>query len=265
MIGRKQSSSHSDWVRALAESRIAPDHARAHSLVRTAASRITARAARGEPVMAWSGGKDSIALQAVAEAAGVRESFIVLSRLEYPAFLDWVQRYSPAGLIEHTRTGIDLDWLRNNPAMLFPQTSETAARWFQRVQHAGQRDVMREYSKDSILLLGRRTQDGNYCGPVEDNGGRGYVDRTGFTRFCPLWDWSHEDVLNVVASFDLSLPPIYDWPDGFRVGTGPWAARQHTDSRAAGWRAVLDNDLSVVEHAARYDIPGARSALDGRK
>ena len=40
-----------------------------------------------------------------------------------------------------------------------------------------------------------------------------------FTRFSPIRHWTHEDVLAVAHYYDAPLPPFYDWPNGFIVGT----------------------------------------------
>lgn len=261
-LARKQQSSQEDWLEVWGHIQAHPDHSRAHALVEKAVER-TQDATRGRsPVVGWSGGKDSLALGVVAAAAGIRDHVMVTAsrELEYPAFLAWTEAHAPEGLYVEERSRLNLEWLADNPKMLFPNDSRVAGLWFQKTQHAGQREFMKR-TGHSTLLMGRRTADGNYCGPVVESGARAYHDRTGFERLSPIWDWTHEDLLTVIASYGVDMPPIYWWPDGFRVGTGPWAARQGTGTLENGWAEVLSIDPSVVESAARAGIPGASEAL----
>lgn len=261
-LGRKQASEHEDWLATLAHIQRRPDRQRARSLVETAALAVRQRV-RGLDRVAygWSGGKDSQGLRVVMEAAGVRQSVLVISGLEYPAFLAWCTDHMPWGLTIELREQLDLRWLAAHPHMLFPGDAQTAARWFQLVQHAGQRAYARRERLD-MLILGRRGADGNYLGRRTAPGAvPEYEDRDGFTRFSPIADWSHEDLLHVLATYEVPLPPCYSWPRGFRVGTGAWPARQWTGTHERGWAEVLSIDPSVVEEAARWDIPGSRRAL----
>jgi 3'-phosphoadenosine 5'-phosphosulfate sulfotransferase (PAPS reductase)/FAD synthetase len=261
-LQRKQRSDHGDWLLALAEIRQTPDRDRASALVKEAAARIVRRLRYREPLRpayGWSGGKDSLALEVVCEAAGLSDCVLVISALEFPAFLTWVTNNMPWGLTVEARTALNLTWLAEHPEMLFPQSAEAASRWFSLVQHAGQRAYARRTGCE-MLLLGRRRADGNYLGQRIETGGYAYTDRGGFERYSPIADWSHEDVLHVLAAYDRELPPCYSWPRGFRVGTGSWPARQWTESRAHGWREVQEIDPGILQIAAAAGLPGADEA-----
>lgn len=259
MIPRKQRSTQADWTDALAAAYAEPDHARADFLVETAAAevrRLLPLVGR-RPAFGWSGGKDSLALAEVMAAAGVGECVLVISGLEWPAFLGWVTDHMPWNLYVECRTQLDMGWLVEHPEMLFPADAGAAARWFALVQHTGQRHYCKRFAVD-VLLLGRRRADGNYVGkgavPM-------YRDKGGFIRWSPIADWTHEDVLTVLGSRGLSLPPCYSWPRGFRVGTGPWPARQWVETPAQGWAEVREIDPAVLAAAADADLPGAKEAL----
>lgn len=263
-LPRKQVSEQADWLVAWDAARAAPDRARAGALVAEAAERVRSRLEGAlRPAFGWSGGKDSLALEVVARAAGVDEAVLVISGLEYPAFLAWATDNMPWRLTVECRAHLNLGWLKAHPRMLFPGTADIAARWFAQVQHAGQRHYAREHRTD-VLLLGRRRADGNHMGAAsaERPGDFEYRDRGGFVRYSPIGDWSHADVLNVLASYAIDLPPCYSWPRGFRVGTGPWPARQWTDSVAHGWQEVGQIDPQIVENAARHGVEGAREAAE---
>ena len=45
---------------------------------------------------------------------------------------------------------------------------------------------------------------------------------------------------------------VYQWANGFQVGTGPWAAREYTGSMHNGWKEVYNINPSIVEKAAEY-------------
>lgn len=255
-IPQKQKSTQADWADAVRLAYEQPDKRQASELVERAALSIQ-RTVRelGHATLAWSGGKDSQALRFVAEMAGITDSVLVISQLEWPAFLEWATDNMPWGLTIEQRP-LDLDWLRRHPEMLFPDT-RNASKWFRLVQHTGQRVHMKRTGSPA-LLMGRRRSDGNY---ISRDGSDRYKDRDGWWRVSPIADWSHEDVLTVLGAYDLPLPPCYWWPRGFRVGTGPWAARQWCPTQEAGWDEIHAIDQRVVETAAEANIPGAAEAL----
>ena len=251
-LGRKQSIPDlSTWTRAMDE--IVPGPWLDELFDRTVAD--VRRFVRGKRVaFGWSGGKDSLVLQRVMEAAGVAECVLVISNLEYPAFLQWATDFMPDGL-EIVNTGQGYEWLRAHPAMLFPQ-GRFGPEWFSIVQHTGQASYYASHRLDA-LALGRRRSDGNYVG----RGSNIYTNRQGVTRWSPLADWSHEAVLALLKRDRIVLPPCYEWPRGFQIGTGPWPARQWTRDRAHGWAEVWSIDPDVVRAAAANQIPGASDFL----
>ena len=107
-----------------------------------------------------------------------------------------------------------------------------------------------------ILLTGHRRIDGNGCGR------EGFTRRkSGETIYAPLYDWPHEAVLGYIHYHGIPMPPIYNWPRGYRNGTHFWPYRS-CDSRADGWREVYQIDPSVVEVAAGK-LPEAKAFLEG--
>ena len=256
LIGRKQTSDDRAWRNALANIENLVSRAEIDALAERTIDDIK-RVTRGRrAAYAWSAGKDSIVLGHLCRAAGLEESFLVHCELEYPAFFRWAQENRPPGC-EFVNTGQDLDWLAQNLSMLFPRDSATAAKWFSIVQHTGQRRYCKR-NRVEVLILGRRRADGNFVG----RGTNHYVDREGFLRYSPLADWKHEHILAYIHYHRLALPPIYDWPDGYRLGTHPWPARQHTRSVEDGWRQVYFVDPSIVI-AAADKIESAKAFLGG--
>lgn len=252
----KQRSTHEDWIRAM-ERVTLDDRARIRRKVQETAERIAPYAS--EATFGWSGGKDSQVLRLVAEAAGVTESYLAISDLEYPAFLAWATQNMPDGLTVFRREW-DLDWLAAHPDMLFPD-AKGAGQWFSGVQGWGRRRAIRN-DRPRHVLLGRRRADGNQCGSKIGPAGLGLsYEQDGSVVWSPLADWTHEDVLAALVTFRLPLPPCYRWPRGFRVGTGSWPARQWVDDQLHGWTEVHTIDPSVVHHAATK-IPSARALMN---
>lgn len=255
MKQRKQSLSHEDFA-AIRERAVAEiTRAEIDAKIDRAVEDIRSFCAGKNAAYAWSGGKDSIALGLVAELAGVKECVFGMCDLEYPAFLAWVTAHMPYRL-EVVNTGLDLDWLAAHPDMLFPQHADIAAQWFSKVQHTAQRRFYRDRGLE-VIILGRRRTDGNFVG----RGGQNHYEADGIVRFSPIADWSHADIFAAIDHYRLPMPPIYDWPRGYRCGTHPWAARQWCKSTEDGWREINIIDPSVVRFAASR-IPSAAEFLE---
>jgi hypothetical protein len=192
---------------------------------------------------------------------------LAVCNLEYPAFIKWVEANKPAGL-ETINTGQDIEWLVANPKMLFPdaakkdparkkEASTLTNRWFAIVQHRAQAQYFKKRNLD-VLMLGRRRADGNYVG----FGTNIYTNDNGVTRYSPISHWTHEQLLAYIAYNKLPLPPIYDWPNGFKCGTHPWPARQHIDSVESAWSEIYTIDPSIV-HDAAVHFESAKKFLAG--
>ena len=52
--------------------------------------------------------------------------------------------------------------------------------------------------------------------------------------------------------YNLAMPPIYDWKNGYLCGTHPWPARQWTGSTENAWSEIYEIDSSIVIEAAEY-------------
>ena len=254
MLGRKQSVSNNDWIKAMANIKNTVTAADIKKLEKKTLEEIKANTKGKKAAYAWSAGKDSIVLGYLCEKAGIKNCMIGICNLEYPAFLKWIEENKPAGL-ETVNTGQDMGWLLKHPEMMFPSGSK-AGRWFAIVQHNAQAKYCRKHDID-ILLLGRRKADGNYVGK-----GANIYTAKGITRYSPLSDWTHEQLLGCIAYNNLKLPPIYGWPNGYKCGTHPWPARQWTGTVENAWSEVYAIDPSIVIDAALH-IESAKMFLEG--
>jgi hypothetical protein len=253
VLGKKQTSSHENWLHVYSNIEQYVSKQETDNLVDRLVEQVKPIVCGKRVAYAWSGGKDSIALGFIMEQAGVHECLLGRNNLEYPAFLRWIDMHKPEGL-EIINTGQDLKWLASHQEMIFPNESSLAAKWFSIVQHRAQ-DIYVKKHKVDILCLGRRIQDGNYVG----SGGI-YTNARGITRFSPIAETKHEEILAIIHYYHLHIPPIYTWSRGFRVGTHCWPARQWCGCVENGFREVYEIDSSLVEEAANY-IPSAKAFL----
>lgn len=254
MLGRKQSIKNSDWIDTLEKIEQLVTKKDLDQLVANTIREIKKKTKEKKAAYAWSGGKDSLVLGELCQRAGITSCVLVICNLEYKAFTEWVECHKPPEL-SVINTGQDMKWLTAHPNMIFPRDSKFAARWFQIVQHRGQVKYYREHKLD-MLLLGRRKADGNYVG----KGDNIYTNRQGITRYSPISDWTHEQVLAYIHYYNLEMPPIYDWKNGYLCGTHPWPARQWTESVENAWAEIYEIDSNIVIEAAEY-IQSAKDFL----
>lgn len=254
-IGKKQNAKNEDFLAAWRNIEQLVSLDEATTLVDATVADIRSKTAGHRVAYAWSGGKDSLALQYVCERAGIfRCVFCTASELEYPAFLQWVYLHQPQGMTVIDNRSLTLRWLASNPHMLFPASARMNVRWMERLQYAGQREYCRQQGID-FLILGRRSQDGNYLG------GRAniYAKSNGEIRYNPISHWTHEQVMAVIHYFmNDNLPLVlYGSKEGWIKGTGLWAEREYS------WQEVYDIDPSIVRKAAQY-IQSAKEFLTGK-
>ncbi len=254
MIGRKQNTDNRAWLAAVACIEQLIPRAELERLVTATLEDMQRVAAGKNAAFAWSGGKDSIVLAHLCGRVGIRQSMISISDLEYPAFVAWINEHHPDGCT-FMNTGLDLEWLRDNPEALFPPMN------YYRSQNALLRQQDRYYhgQRLDMMVFGRRVADGNFVGKQTNL----YTDAKGRTKYNPIAYWSHEHILAYIHYYALPLPPIYRWADGYRIGTHPWFDRPYIDrDYPKGWAQIYAIDPSIVHGAAAY-IESARRFLEG--
>ncbi len=242
---RKQSGDNAVWLEAMANIKEMVSEKDYRTTEGKAIADIQKTTKGKKAAYAYSGGKDSIVLAYICHKAGITASMMGICDLEYPAFIKWINDHKPEGC-EIINTGQDIKWLAKHQGMLFPQSSAQVGRWFAIVQHRAQEEYFKRNELD-MLILGRRTADGNYTGK---NGI--YTNSRGITRYSPLHDWPHEMVLAGIHYNNLPLPPIYTWKDGYTQGTHPWPARSRMKNHQQGWQEIYDIDPPIVQAASEH-------------
>ena len=79
---------------------------------------------------AWSGGKDSLALQIIMEKMGIDKGIAAISKeLEYTNFLQYIYKNIPKG-IEIINIPVKFEYLNKHLELLFPQDSINMSKWY---------------------------------------------------------------------------------------------------------------------------------------
>lgn len=254
VLGKKQTIKNEDWLYAIEQIEELVSREEMELMEAITVDEIKKATEGKKAAYAWSGGKDSVVLADLCKKAGITDCMMGICDLEYPTFLKWIEKNKPEELTI-IDTGQDMKWLNKHLNMLFPQESKVAGKWYSIVQHTAQKKYYKDKNLD-MILLGRRTADGNYTG--KDGV---YTNKEGITRYSPIYHWKHEAVLAYIHYNKLSLPPIYSWKDGYKQGTHPWAARL-CKTEQQGWKAVFEIDRSIVKNASKH-IKSAAAYLEG--
>lgn len=258
VMGSKHSATNADFVRTWEQCLELVPVARTEALIEHAVAEVRHYAAGRRVAYGWSGGKDSQALRVVAERAGVFACVLSFCALEWPAMERWVRGpAAPSELVIERKAEVDVAFLARRPELLFPADGKVGYFYSSKITHWGQQKYYAEHGLD-LMLYGRRYQDGNHIGP-----GGLHTNRNGFTQFCPLRSWTHEETMAVARRAGLEMPPVYDYENGWKSGTGPWAGRQGFRSKDEGWAATWSADPEVVRAAASC-LPSAREFMEQR-
>ena len=207
------------------------------------------------PAFAWSGGKDSIALQIVCEDAGIEKSFCCYNDLYFAKSIDFFKRNAPNGCVLHN-SGEDIKWLAKHPDMLFPKVPH---RWNIQTHLKYQPVFCREHDVD-ILLMGKRSQDMNHV-PKEIVA----KSKDGIDIYCPIRKWTHEDVICAIRYRNKSLSPIYFTEEGFHYGDTKFAVMgpMKGETEQDAWRRIYVIEPEKVIESATWGLRGAREFLRG--
>lgn len=199
VLGKKQSSKNEDFVKAWNNIEQLISREEAERLVANAVSDIKAKTAGKNVAYAWSGGKDSLALQVVCERAGINKCVLcTASKIEYPGFVDWCKAHAPKGLTIVDNPKLDIKYVADHPDMLFPVNSKYAAQWFHILQHRGQAIYFKEQhlgkTEGEVRIMRGLTDKQKLKIVIEDNKiqSMSYVD---FTKI--------EEIIKEVGELDI--------------------------------------------------------------
>jgi len=165
------------------------------------------------PLIAWSGGKDSMLVSEVFRKLGsFKYAAVVSEALEYKMHLNFITSYLKKYKLnaEIIETGFNFEWLDKNPEFILPVNSKIRSKIYKLVQQNHIRKFA-EKNKHDVVIFGRRTSDGNSI-PKEL-----YKTKNGIYQYFPFRDVNDEDVFKFLKGVELS--PIYEKCEGFTRGT----------------------------------------------
>ena len=201
-------------------------------------------------LQAWSGGKDSLALDALDALVcevGLAESPRVYTKgapgMEVPETEAFLAEHLPKNCYVEDST-LTMAWVASNPRRLFPANiisdpkgkhclPACHSEWNSR-KWADQSRVAKNLGL-GVVITGRRNADGNWVG----RDGETRQKRGNLRTVNPLYDWSHEMVLAYLHDRGVQLPALYTLPPGFKYGVRPWALYP-LDTVLDCWPSIID-------------------------
>jgi hypothetical protein len=225
-------------------------------LIASTASEIRAVCDGKKAAYAWSGGKDSIALQICCEDAGVKRGFCAYNDLYFTESIDFFQTHRPDG-VELYNSGEDEKWLAEHPKFLFPVHPHI---W--NVQtHLKYQPIYVKKNGIDVLMMGKRTQDGNWVSKdlTPTNG-------KGVTIYCPIRDWVHEDVICAIRYRGKELSPFYFTSVGFHYGDTKFPVMKPFGKETVddAWDRIYKIEPRKVLRSAKYGIESAKDYCEKR-
>lgn len=211
---------------------------------------------------AWSGGKDSIALEYIMRQLGINFGLFLTTReLNFTSFNKWLDSNIPEGVIEKD-IGLDWDWHLKHQKYVMKNTPE-ADQTHMRLTLWDHQNAFAENYNLEVFCFGRRTQDANFCGRE----GIAKSKNSNTIKYSPLYDWKHEDVLGLIYYYDLPMPPGYfdkNDPRSWIEGTTQWLTRStlnYGDPKIDMWRQIYKIEKGLVERSAK-DYPEAKQVVE---
>lgn len=262
MLGTKHSVTDDDWREALETgAALLPSHVLDQHIIQ-AVHRVRAaiyflKITPADVLVAWSGGKDSIAAYWIAQQADVTAGVQCMTSdsLEFAESLRWYDQVRPRDVFVE-RSLIDAVYLAERPGMLFPEDDDCPAdvrRYSNQLWNTwlNWKPQERAYlnSGCKLMIFGRRTIDGNNApaGPKSTRRDRMMI-------LNPLHDWPHEAVIALCAREGLPWHPSYGYHAGFNTGPRPWARTSVQQIRERE-PEILETHKWALEARGRRGLP----------
>ena len=199
----------------------------------------SALATCSNPVLAFSGGKDSIVMAHLMALHGITIGACEVSHYYERQAADVQNIAANMGLTISWEKRRDDDWLRRNPQYLFAADSRIRLKWFAQRQHTTMRDYATENGHD-MVVFGRRTQENTVPHML-------YKTRH-LGSFHPIRAWKHEHIWAYMDKVGIPKPWIYHNVHGQLVGNGPFFNLKHklVGGYEQAWRLANSLDPSIT-------------------
>lgn len=205
------------------------------------------KVAGSRPLLAFSGGKDSIVTCHIAAQIGIRvavceESFC------YPQQMVSNRLYAnKLGLYVSHENSLDLDWLRRHREIIFTSDTKVRAWSF----HARQQTTVRRHAKlmrATCTIFGRRTEENSVKAGT-------YTTSDGALQCHPLRDWTTEEVWEYMSYFKLGKPWFYNTEMAEHAGSGPFYSIKASDfgGEAKCWKLVAKHEPAFNRSILKSD------------
>ena len=216
--------------------------------------------ATGErPLLAFSGGKDSIVSCHIARSFGHRRAACDTSLVFLRSIAD---SRMIADALELKVTWIDRfgrDLPARDSRWLFPPTKKAGGLYALRQQKTVKLHAKRHGY--GAIIYGRRKAENTVKSPL-------YRLKSGLLQCNPIRNWSLEQVWTYIRDHELPTPAIYNDSIGQKYGAIPWSLMnaewlRHWKADATlddVWRMIGEFDLATLQEQARWHA-GARTAL----
>lgn len=254
MLKAKHYNTQSEWMYVWNHYDEIRTRAQTEELIAETVEEIHAVCDGKNAAYAWSGGKDSIALQIVCEDAGIKKGFCCYNDLYFKQSIEFFKTHRPEG-IELYDSGEDIAWLAKHQDMLFPKVPH---RWNERT-HLKYQPIYCQKEGVDILMMGKRRQDMNFV--AKDVVAK---SKDGVNIYCPIRKWTHEDVICAIRYRNKELSPIYFSENGFHYGDTKFAVMNPLKGERFedAWKRIYAIEPAKVIQSAKAGLNGAYSALE---
>lgn len=196
------------------------------------------------PLVALSGGKDSLVVAHMAHQLGVRD-FICETSFYFRPALDHIKEIvEKMGIDAEYRSSLNVRWLKNNRKVVFASDTKIRSWGFAVRQQATVKRYAKEINAD-LQIFGRRTQENSVKSSL-------YQTKAGM-QCHPIRQWRHEDVWQYLTEHNIPKPMIYDTEFGRIEGNGPFYIlnEAHCGGIDKAWEIVSGIDSQY--HKGMFD------------
>lgn len=183
------------------------------------------------PILAYSGGKDSIVVCHMASKLGVKKAVCETSFYFNDALKSVVKIGQDIGLDVEYKNSLTMSWLAKNQHVIFSADSKVRS-WSFSVR---QQRTVKKYAKSinaDLVIYGRRT---------EENSVKKHIYKTKSGLSChPIRDWKESDVWNYFSKYKIEIPYIYSTEFGKIEGNAPFYTlnSKHCGGIEKAWQIV---------------------------
>lgn len=199
-----------------------------------------------KPLLAFSGGKDSLVLLHSIHRLGFDIPWVAVrtAELDWPQHLVYLEKHRAACPdARFVTTRHTIAWLSEHRKYLFPTDSRIRNEWFRMVQRSGCQGFARRYGAD-LLIWGRRDQENTVKADV--------YDLSGVLQAAPLRDWDTLDIWAYIFEHQLEVSPLYGLPNAQERGVHRWNTRRPCATEPDPWRTIAEYAPEVARAAVAH-------------